>query len=68
MNQKVIQINDKLYIVHRTITEEQVNKNIEGLKAWTEMLGCDRSFKNNGVYYIVKDITDINYEQITNTV
>lgn len=68
MNDRVIQVQGKLYIVRRTITEEQVNGNIEGLKAWTEMLGCDRSFKNNGVYYIVNDITDIDYEQITNTV
>lgn len=65
MNKSVIEVQGKLYIVHRTITEAQVNGNIEGLKAWTEMLGCDRSFKNNGVYYIVKDITDIDYEQIT---
>ncbi len=65
MNEKVIQVQGKLYIVHRIISVEQVNNNIEGLKAWTEMLGCDRSFKNNGFYYIVKDITDINYEQIT---
>ena len=65
MNDRVIEINGKLYIVKRTISEAQVNGNIEGLKAWTEMLGCDRSFKNNGVYYIVKDITDIDYEQIT---
>lgn len=65
MNESVIEVQGKLYIVHRTITEQQVNGNIEGLKTWTKMLGCDRSFKNNGVYYIVKDITDINYEQIT---
>jgi hypothetical protein len=65
MNKSVIEVQGKLYIVHRTITEQQVSGNIDGLKAWTEMLGCDRSFKNNGVYYIVKDITDINYEQIT---
>lgn len=65
MNKSVIEVQGKLYIVHRMITEAQVNGNIEGLKAWTEMLGCDRSFKNNGVYYIVKDITDIDYEQIT---
>lgn len=68
MNDRVIEINDKLYIVKRTISETQVKGDTEALKIWTQMLGCDRSFKNNGTYYIVKDITDINYEQITNTV
>ena len=29
MNKQVIQVQDKLYIVHRTITEAQVNGNIE---------------------------------------
>ena len=65
MNKSVIEVQGKLYIVHRTISEQQVNGNTEALKAWTEMLGCDRSFKNKGVFYIVKDITDIDYEQIT---
>ena len=65
MNDRVIEINGKLYIVKRTISEQQVKGDTEALKIWTQMLGCDRSFKNNGVYYIVKDITDIEYEQIT---
>lgn len=65
MNEKVIQIQGKLYIVKRTISEDQVKGDTEALKLWTQMLGCDRSFKNNGIYYIVQDITDIHYEQIT---
>ena len=65
MNDRVIEINGKLYIVKRTISEQQVKGDTEALKIWTQMLGCDRSFKNKGVYYIVKDITDIDYEQIT---
>lgn len=59
---KVIQVQGKLYQVVRTISEDQVNGNIEGIKAWTALLHCDRSFRNNGRYYIVKDITDINIE------
>ena len=65
MNEKVIQVQGKMYIVKRTISEEQVKGDVEALKLWTQMLGCDRSFKNNGIYYIVQDITDIHYEQIT---
>ena len=59
---KVIEIQGKLYQVVRTISVRQVNNNIDGLKAWIEYLHCDRSFKNNGRYYIVRDITDINIE------
>ena len=62
MNKQVIEVHGKLYQVVRTISEAQVNGNIEALKAWTEMLHCDRSFKHDGKYFIVKDITDINYE------
>jgi hypothetical protein len=61
MNQ-IIEIHGNLYTVIRTIKESQVNENIDGLKAWVEYLHCDRSFKNNGQYYIVKDITDIEFE------
>ena len=64
MKEQVIEVGGKLYQVHRTISVDQVNGNIEGLKAWTEQLHCDRSFKHNGIYYIVKDITDIEYEQL----
>ena len=59
---EVIEIQDKLYQVVRSISESQVNGNIDGLKAWVKLLYCDRSFKNNGQYYIVRDITDINIE------
>lgn len=62
MNKQVIEVNGRLYLVVRTISESQVNGNIDALKAWTEMLHCDRSFKNNGRYYIVNDIIDINIE------
>ena len=59
---EVIEVQGKLYRIVRSISESQVNGNIDGLKAWIEMLHCDRSFKNNGRYYIVRDITDINIE------
>lgn len=59
---EVIEVQGKLYQIVRTISESQVNGNIDGLKAWIERLHCDRSFKNNGRYYIVRDITDIKIE------
>lgn len=61
---EVVDIKGKLYTIVRTIAEEQVNGNIEGLKAWIDQLHCDRSFKNNGQYYIVRDIADIEFETL----
>lgn len=64
MNKQVIEAHGKLYQVVRTISESQVNGNIEALKAWVEILHCDRSFKHEGKFYIVKDITDIEFEKL----
>ena len=61
---EVIEVQGKLYQIVRTIKESQVNGNIDGLKAWIKRLHCDRSFKNNGQYYIVRDITDIEFETL----
>ena len=61
---KVIEVQGKLYQVVRTISESQVGSNIDGLKAWTELLHCDRSFKSNGHYYIVRDIKDIEFQEL----
>lgn len=61
---EVIEVQGKLYRIVRSISESQVNNNIDGLKAWIEYLHCDRSFKNNGRYYIVRDITDIEFETL----
>lgn len=62
MERKVIEIQGKLYQIVRTISEAQVNGNIDALKAWVDMLHADRSFRHQGKYYIVNDIIDINIE------
>ena len=64
MNQ-VIETNGRIYEVIRTIPVWQVGDKIDALKAWVECLHCDRSFKHGDKYYIVRDIDDISYEQIT---
>lgn len=64
MNQ-VLEIQGRLYQVVRTIPVWQVNGNIEALKAWTEALHADRSFRHGDKFYIVTDIIETDYEQIT---
>jgi len=67
MNKQVLNIGGKLYLVHRTISEAQVRGNIDAVKAWCEMLKCDRVFNNKGFFYLVTDIIDIDYEQSDQT-
>ena len=62
MNKEVIEVRGNIYLVIRKIKESQVNGNIDALKAWREMLHCDKMFNNNGIYYLVQDITDIKIE------
>ena len=64
MNQ-VIETNGKLYEVKRTIPVWQVGDKIDALKAWVEVLHCDRSFRHGDKYYIVNDIIDVSYETVT---
>lgn len=61
---EVIEINGKLYKVIRRIKQENVRPDNEAIKAFTEYIHCDRSFKGNGYYYFVQDIDDIDYEQL----
>ena len=62
MNKEVIEVRGNLYQVVRKIKESQVNGNVDGLKAWREILHCDTMFNSNGMYYLVKEITDIKIE------
>jgi hypothetical protein len=65
MRQEVIQVRGDLYQVHRIISADIVEKVEDGVKLLTEYWYCDRAFKNKNKYYFVRDITEINYEEIT---
>ena len=62
---KVIEVHGKLYEVYRTIPEEQVRRVEDGVEILKTYWHCDRAFKNNGQYYFVRDIIDIQYETVT---
>ena len=65
MNKEVIETQGRLYIVYRIISEEQVKRVTDGVSILKQYWHCDRAFKNGGKYYFVRDIIDIEYEQIT---
>ena len=61
---KIVEFNDKLYYLVRTIKVSQVNGNMVGLKAWKEMLHCDHVLKHNEYYLMVRYVDDIEWEEI----
>lgn len=61
---KVIEVQGKLYIVYRIISEAQIKRVEDGVNILKTYWHCDRAFKNNGQYYFVRDIDDIEFENI----
>jgi len=61
---RVVEFNDKLYVLVRSIKVSQVNGNMVGLKAWKEMLHCDHVLKHNEHYLMVRFVDDIKFEEV----
>ena len=59
-----IEYDGRLFEVYRTIPEWQVGDKRESLLAVVKYWHCDRSFKKDGMYYIVRDIIEIEIEEI----
>lgn len=55
---KLIYLNDIYYQLVREISEEQVNGNMEGLKAWRDMNHCDHVLKYQSKYLLVRLVKD----------
>lgn len=64
-HKEVIEVGDKIYEVYRTMPEENVKRVSDGVNILKRLWHCDRAFKNNGKYYFVRDIIDIEYETVT---
>ena len=56
---KLIQLNDIYYQLVRSIKIEQVNGNMEGLKAWRDRLHCDHVLKHQNQYLMVRRVLDV---------
>jgi hypothetical protein len=61
---QIVEFNNKLYQLVRTIKVEQVNNNMEGLKAWRDYLHCDHVLRHNDQYLMVRFVDDIDWEEI----
>ena len=61
---EVIEFNGKMYQLIRTIKVDQVNGNMEGLKAWRDMLHCDHVLRHNEHFLMVRFVKDIDWEEI----
>jgi hypothetical protein len=55
---KLVYLNNEYYQLVREISEEQVNGNMEGLKAWRDMNHCDHVLKYQGKYLLVRLVKD----------
>ena len=51
-------LNNEYYQLVRRISVEQVNGNMEGLKAWRDMNHCDHVLKYQGKYLLVRLVKD----------
>jgi len=61
---EVVEFNDKMYVLVRTIKVSQVNGNMEALKAWRDMLHCDHVLKHNEHFLLVQYVDDIEWEEL----
>jgi hypothetical protein len=61
---KVVEFNGKMYELVRSIRVEQVNGNMEGLRAWRDKLGCDHVLRHQDHFLMVRFVDDIEWEEI----
>ena len=55
---KLINLDGEYYQLVRQIKVERVGNNMEGLKAWRDMLHCDHVLKYQGLYLMVRRVLD----------
>ena len=55
---KLVYLDNQYYQLVREIKMEQVGSNMEGLKAWRDMLYCDHVLKYQNKYLMVRRVLD----------
>ena len=61
---KIVEFNGKMYELVRSIKVEQVNGNMEGLRAWRDKLGCDHVLRHQDHFLMVRFVDDVEWEEI----
>ncbi|MDA9111898.1 hypothetical protein N9J42_00275 [bacterium] len=56
---KMLYLNDEYYQLVRRISVEQVDGNMDGLKAWRDMNHCDRVLKYQGEFLLVRTVDEV---------
>jgi len=55
---KLVQFNGTWYQLVRTIKVSQVGDNMEGLRAWRDMINCDHVLRNGEQYLMVRFVEE----------
>ena len=65
INQKVIEIQGKLFQVKRKFLQERINLEInDAIKTLKQYYHCDTMFKAQGFLWLCNEVKDIEYEEI----
>lgn len=59
---KLINLRGEYFQLVRSISVDQVNGNMEGLKAWRDMLYCDHVLKHENRYLMVRKVVEAEIE------
>lgn len=56
--------NDRYYQIVRTVRTDYINGNMEGLKAWRDLLNCDHVLQQGDYYLLVRYVQEVEFEEI----
>ena len=65
IDQKIIEIQGRLFQVKRKFPENRINLNIkDGVTTLKQYYHCDTIFKSRGLIWLCNEIKDVEYEEL----
>ena len=65
IDQKIIEIQGRLFQVKRKFPESRINLNIkDGVTTLKQYYHCDTIFKSQGLIWLCNEIKDVEYEEL----
>ena len=65
IDQKIIEIQGRLFQVKRKFPENRINLNIkDGVTTLKQYYHCDTIFKSQGLIWLCNEIKDVEYEEL----